>query len=493
MNILFVHSVERRVSRDKPTKSSRIQLGISYISAVLKRAGHSTELLVLSSEDEAQALALAVDKVRRRSPAVVALTCVSSQYPFIDKVAREIRRARPETALVIGGPHASLAPGQVATSVYDAICIGEGEYPMSELVAQLATGKRPAGIQNLWLRRQDGSMEKNRARPFLQDLDELPFPDRDMWTPWIDDTDFEAPPVLLGRGCPCICTYCSNHALSKLADGRYVRFRSPGKIVEEIKGVRGQLPKDKPYVYLEVETIALDKGWALKMCEALRCYNATLPEPLKYHCNFRIMPQSLDEEIFRALAAANVCRLNIGLEAGSERVRREALKRNYSNEDFLKAVDLARRNGMAINLFNMIGVPGETLQDHMETVRLNREARPSLSYTSIFYPYPGTELYKVCEERGLIPRNLDTSREREHPVLDLPEFPRRDVQKAYDLFEWRIYKGIWPLHVRLRKLIRKYIAKSTLGNAAFTALMPIWRFLSKISGIDRSFGRNVPG
>ncbi len=491
MNILFIHSVERPLSRTRPINFSQAQSGISYISAVLKQNGHSTSLLVLCSEREGHSLALATRSVKERLPDVVALTCVYSQYSFIESIAREIRRIRPEVHLVIGGPHVSLNPEVAAASVYDAVCIGEGEYPMSELITQLSSGQRPSDIRNLWLRKEDGSMERNPTRPFLHSLDELPYPDWDMWTQWVNDTSSQSPAVLLGRGCPHICTYCSNHDLSRLADGRYVRFRSPENIIGEIEQLRRRYLKDDQYVYLEVETIAVNKAWALELCEALRRYNNTLSEPIGYHCNYRITPQSLDEEIFRALAAANFRRLNIGLEAGSERVRREVLKRNYSNNDFRRAVDLARGNGMEINLFNMIGIPGETLDDHMETVRLNHEARPNSSYTSVFFPYPGTELHRTCEKRGLLAADVDVSRERKQASLDLPEFPRRKIQMAYDLFDWRIHKD-WPLHVRLRKLMRHYVQKSTVVDCVFKALLPVWRSLSKTFRIDTSFGRNRP-
>lgn len=241
MYIFFVDSIERGISRQRPLRFCQIQLGISYVSSVLKRRGHSTELPVLSSESAKPSLAQAALVMVERTPDVVAFTWVSTQYPFIDSVAREIRRVRPEAYLVIGGPHASLNPQEPAASVYDAVCIGEGEDATDELVAQLASGERPSGIRNMWLRQATGSMEKNPARPFRQDLDTLPLPDREMWLPWIDEESLDLPSVLLGRGCPYSCTYCSNHAVRRLASGAYVRFRSPASIIDEIDEVRRAL------------------------------------------------------------------------------------------------------------------------------------------------------------------------------------------------------------------------------------------------------------
>lgn len=492
MRVLFVDSVERGISRAKPLRLCQIQLGISYLSSILKRDGHSTELLVLSSERPAAALAHAAEAARRSQPDVVAFTCVSTQYPFIDDVARTIKRALPGAYLVIGGPHASLSPEAPAQSVFDAVCIGEGDEAMSELVAELAAGRRPSRIANMWHKGADGSVERNPTRPFLQDLDRLPLPDRGMWLPWIHHSHFDTPSILLGRGCPHSCAYCSNHALRRLASGAYVRYRSPASIVEEIDEVARRFLRADRCIYLEVETIGFDKKWTLELCDALRRYNETLARPLKFFCNYRVSPRSLDPEVFRALAAAGFGRLNIGLESGSERVRRDVLRRDYSNRDFFRAVQLARGSGIEVNLFNMIGIPGETLDDHLETVRLNREVRPSYSYTSIFFPYPGTDLHRACAERGLISGGVDVRLERVRPALDLPEFPRRQVQRAYDLFEWRISEGRWPLHVRLRRLVRGYIYKSPAVDSVYRKLLPAWTLASRVLKIDRSYGDNRP-
>lgn len=491
MKVMFVFSVERGPSLRTPVISfGGIPLGISYISAVLRHAGFSTDLVVLRSENQQASLSLMAEKMQTCRPSIVAFTCVSSQYPFIRRVAEMIKHQWPQVFLILGGPHVSLNAEDCARAPFDALCIGEGEYPMLDLAQKMSASAGVSGIPNLWLAKGDGGFERNPTRPFIQNLDELPFPDRDMWLPWIDASDCDPPSILLGRGCPYLCTYCCNHALRRLAEGKYVRTRSSSSIVREIEHVRTRYLNGRTYIYLEIETIGVSKNWTIELCEALRQHNATLSSPIRYHVNFRIDKKSLDPAIFRALASAGCCRINIGLESGSERVRREILRRDYSNEDFLTAVKMARDHGLEINLFNMVGIPGETPPDHMETVRLNRDVRPNLSYTSIFFPYPGTELHRVCEERGLLRERIDTRRERMRAALDLPEFPRRSVQRAYDLFDWRIHKGQWPMHVRMRKLLRLLIAKSPLLDRGFSLLLPLWRRIALAGLVNRSYGRN---
>jgi anaerobic magnesium-protoporphyrin IX monomethyl ester cyclase len=491
MKVLFVYSVELGPSLRSPLHNfGQMQFGISYISAVLKRAGVGTKLVVLTSESEPASLSLAAEVMRDYDPDIIAFTCVATQFPFMDKVARLAKRSWPGKYLIVGGPHVSLNPEEPLRSVFDAVCLGEGEHAMLELVEQLQAGRQPDGISNLWLKCADGSVQRNGTRPFIADLDALPFADHELWLPWIHGTEPACPPILLGRGCPYLCTYCSNHALRSLAPGKYVRFRTPGSIMEEIRYVLAKFPCDAPSLSLWVETIGVHKQWTLDLCAALQQLNRSLPQPATFDTNLRVTAQTLDPMLFRALASANFRNVNIGLEAGSERVRKDILKRNYSNGQFLRAVQLAHENGLQVNVFNMIGIPGETMADHLETVRLNRESRPTLSFTSIFFPYPGTELYRVCEQRGLLTAPIDARKERKKAALDLPEFPRRAVQRAYDLFDWRIHKGHWPLHVRIRKLARHYAGKFKLTERIVPRVLPVWRGLAKLGLINRSFGRN---
>jgi radical SAM superfamily enzyme YgiQ (UPF0313 family) len=147
------------------------------------------------------------------------------------------------------------------------------------------------------------------------------------------------------------------------------------------------------------------------------------------------------------MSKAHVSFIHIGLESGSERVRREILHRNYSNEDVIRTVTQARAQGLRVSLFNLIGIPGETVADFEMTVRMNRICRPDWHYTSIFYPYPGTRLHSLCENRGLLGDRFGKGRvERVSAIIDLPEFPRRKIEKNYTWFDYSIYKGIKPLY-----------------------------------------------
>jgi len=451
MNILFVYSLYDVALPFKPLMlPEEIQFGISYISSVLKSHGHTTKLLVLSRywrrENE--------DRIKQCfydfQPAVVCFTAVYSEYDFIIDVARYIRRIAPDICLMVGGAHVSLNADDKMDD-FDVMCIGEGEYPVLEFVSQLEKGKSPQGISNLWIKKGT-HIERNPIRPFLQNLEELPFPDRQMWEEWVEMRPGSRETVMLGRGCPFTCTYCCNHALKRLAPGEYVRFRSPDSIVSEIEELAEKYAQ-KREIYLEVETIGLNKEWALELCSKLEGLNKRLRYPLTFGANLRIMPNLDLKSIFNAFKKSNFRFVNIGLESGSERVRQQVLKRYYSNENIIKAVKLARDYDLEVAFLNLVGLPGETLSDFKETVRINRQCLPDWSGMSIFFPYPGTELYSLCKKQKLLKKNILGKMERGRAVLDLPGFSKKQIENSYAWFEYLIYKGHRPLHKLLLKTI----------------------------------------
>ena len=307
MKIMFIYSLDDTQSISKPLRSwSSMQFGISYISSILKADGHQTQLIVLGSNNYWRDSIKILDTFMGEfSPQLICITAVSSQYHFVKKIADVIKSQWPDKYIVVGGVHATLNPAEVISDSFDAVCIGEGEYPILELCRQIEADAIPHGIANLWIKFADGRIEKNSSRPFLPDIDSLPFPDRTIWTPWIKEQLGAELAVLLGRGCPYDCTYCCNHAIKKVAPGKYVRFRSPGNIIKEVTFLHATYPIQSR-IYFEVESIALNKTWLMEFCKQLEAFNATIDNFISYGCNFRISPQSIDENIFLFLKNARL-------------------------------------------------------------------------------------------------------------------------------------------------------------------------------------------
>jgi radical SAM superfamily enzyme YgiQ (UPF0313 family) len=481
MNILFIYSFNNIQSPIKPLQTpEQIHFGISYLSAFLKKHRHNTKLIILSRMSGKKNKQFIDKAIGEFAPKLVCFTTVATEYPFVADIAKYIKSQYKDIYLAIGGAHASLNPETVLLDDFDALCIGEGEYAMLELVSQLEKGELPSGIPNLWFKRCS-HIEKNATRPFLQDVDSLPFLDREMWQEWIDAEPGARPSILLSRGCPFQCTYCCNHAFRKLAQGTYVRFRSPDNIIGEIKEIVARFPTTKA-IALEAETVGINQEWAIELCAKLQDFNSSRKQPLSFEANLRITPNMKLERMFDAFKKSNIQSISIGLESGSERVRYKILKRNYLNKHIIDAVALAKKYGLGVNLFNLIGLPGETLDDFKETVRMNRICLPDQCYTSIFFPYPGTDLHFLCKEMGLLDNPLDVRLERTKAILDLPEFSRKQIQKSYVWFDYYVYKGHKPLYRLLAKVFSSRI-KANYYLTYFYRMFTRLSFLKKIKNI----------
>ncbi len=463
MNVVFVYSLDDVQSAKTPLRTQeQIQFGISYISSFLKKHHHNTKLIVLSKFFKNTYKAIIDEYVKDFSPKLICFTAVSSEYNFIATVAKYVKSHYPGIYLLIGGCHVSLNPDNILADDFDALCVGEGEKPTLDLISQLEKNVLPSAIPNLWIKHNYG-IEKNLTRPFLQDLDDLPFPDRGMWQGWIKEQVGARISILLGRGCPFECAYCCNSALKKISSGSYVRLRSIDNILAEIENIVSIYPEKKE-IYFEVESFGINTSWAINLCNKLKDFNETVKSPLSFGVNLRVAAGLDYEGLFFALRSANFNFINIGLESGSEKMRREVLNREYSNADIVSVVRLARKFGLKVNIFNMIGMPGETYHDFKETVKVNRICQPDIHMTGIFFPYQGTRLYALCKEKGLLKNKFNNELERRNAVLGLPGFSKKQIQKCYFWFDYDVYKGHKPLFkLLLRAAVLRFKANPYLN------------------------------
>jgi radical SAM superfamily enzyme YgiQ (UPF0313 family) len=193
-----------------------------------------------------------------------------------------------------------------------------------------------------------------------------------------------------------------------------------------------QYPEIK-VINFDDDIFILNKKWLVEFCEEY-------PEKigLPFACN--INPAGFDRKTAKMLAKAGCVEVKIGLESGSERLRREILKRPSKEHLITEAFAAAQDAGIRAWSFNMIGIPAETKEEMLMTAKLNARVRPYIIRCAIFFPYEGTDLYHYAVEHKLIQeeRAEKLSSHLEDTVLDMPQLPRVEILKFKTMFKWYV-------------------------------------------------------
>jgi radical SAM superfamily enzyme YgiQ (UPF0313 family) len=436
--------------------------GIMHLSSALKAAGHRVELAVASHQDP-------VAIAREFQPEVVAYSVITGSQRYYLGINRRLKAEMPGVFSVFGGPHPTFFPEMVEEEGVDGICRGEGEEALVELVNALhSDGPMAVMALDNWSfpRNEEGQtigVIANPVRPYVQDLDSLPFPDRALvYERHTVAARSKIKHFLTGRGCPYNCTYCFNHALSEIYRGKGRRFRqhSVDRVVEEVRWVRDHYPLE--FVVFVDDTFVLSADWLAEFAER---YPREVGLP--FFCNTRA--NLVNAEQVRLLKEAGCHCVSMGIEAASDRLRNDLLKRRMSREQILEAARLIREGGLHFTTTNMVGLPTSTLADDLDTLELNAETRPAYAHVFIFQPYPRTELGEFTREQGWMVGTFDDIGEVawDHSVLEFDEEHKRGLSVLQRFFAIGVE---WPWLVPLIKRLMKWP-----DNRLFWIVNKLWK------------------
>lgn len=428
-----------------PNWKGSFHFGVAWISAVLKEAGHRTSLIHLTRRISEVDF---VRTVQRGLPTdLLAFSSTTNEYSYVRQMASWAKR-HFDIPTVCGGTHATIAPEDaISARGIDMICLGEGEQTLLELCEHLERGEDIANIRSLWIKR-DGTVIKNSVRPLIEELDRLPFPDREVFhCNTLEEMEERRLTVLASRGCPYNCTYCCNRAIRQQYPNpkRYFRFRSVENVVAEIEAALDRYPAIERVIFHD-DILTVDKEWFATFSTEYR-RRIGLP----FACNSRA--NLMDDTMARQLREAGCVRVNMGIESGNDYIRTEILNRKMSCEQIVRAFAVCKRHGMRTYSFNMVGLPLEGMPAMLDTIKLNAQISPAEIQTSIFYPYPRTELYRLCLERGLLRGQETLDNYFEDTILRLDTIGRKQILfvRAYFPQLVRLYSWLQRLPKWMRE------------------------------------------
>jgi len=367
-----------------------ISHGLASLSAAAKAEGFEINLIDLRALDDWDHFR---EVLRERAPDVVAVTMMSVDYNPARRVVAIAKEINPECTTVIGGPHVTIAlEDSLRIPDVDYMVTREGEVTFPKLLHAI----------------QDGNPPPHRVlRGQTPDLDAIPFSDRDLfldeWHRWGYETDSPEVPfvdelpapfatIIAGRGCLYHCAFCKPG--EDYLFGRRTRKRSVDNVIDEIRGL--VTAHHIASLMFHDDCLTEDRKWVTEFTEKYIAQGFKMP----FFCQSRADIIVKHEDMVARMMEAGLRGYFIGFESGSDRVLR-FIRKGTTVEQNLEAARICRKYGISIWANYMMGLPTETKEEVMATVRMMKEIDPDYYSPAFFTPHPGTELYDYVVEHNL--------------------------------------------------------------------------------------------
>ncbi|MBN2407449.1 MAG: cobalamin-dependent protein [Elusimicrobia bacterium] len=424
-------------------KMSMLPLGLAYIGAALEKnyevrildclaEGYGTEREL---EDGLILIGLEPGQIERRirdfGPDLVGISCLlSAQAGNSHETARIVKTVSADIITVMGGAHPSALPEVVLEDGnVDFAVIGEGEAVLSRLISSLNAREPLAGIDGLAYK-ENGSVRVNPKTTYIEDLDSLPYPARHL-VPTDKYFSINKPlgyltrrkpslSVVTSRGCPAKCVFCSIHNIW----GRKYRYRSAENVLDEIEFLL------KKYGIRELQFV--DDNLTMNRERAKKIFSGMIERKfnLLWTTPNGVAAWTLDDEMLGLMKKSGCYKLSLAVESGDEHVLHDIICKPVDLEKIPGLVKKIRKLGMGVDVFFIIGLPGETVDSMKKSLAFARSLAPDNLGIFIASPHPGTRLWDICVEKGYISRDIDFRNIRSRKItIETEDFTAADVAR----------------------------------------------------------------
>jgi len=405
MKAVLVNPPDIFVAKEKALKRSRTTkgifskgqppLGLAYVAAALERAQHEVQIIdCMGSEMTWQEICETLEK---SNPDIVGITALTATLQSAFEIARKSKEFFSKVPVIIGGHGAYKIEEAILkrNKDVDIIVRGEGEETIVDLAESIKSKRSLKEISGICFRRGRDDVTINPARPFITDLDSLPFPSRHLlpMESYISEQlpsvlgkeTFKATPLVSSRGCPFLCVFCASTNFY----GHKWRPRSPENVVAEI----GHLYQNYKKLGLSGYTFADDNFLAdpdrvVKICDLL--IDCGLSH-LKWICEARV--SSADEKVFSKMHEAGCRVVAFGIESGNDEVLK-SIRKGITKDMVRRAVKMAKSTGLKIWGYFLIGLPKDTEETIKETIAFSKELDLDVNAFHPVFVYPGTDTGK---------------------------------------------------------------------------------------------------
>lgn len=384
-------------------------LGIAYLSAVLKKAGFTTDL-VFSEQLKASETTLRkalykseemyCDEILETNPGLIVFSSSTDTYQRDLNLARLIKIKSPSIPIIFGGIHPTSVPENVVSeTAVDYVCVGEGEGAMVDIATAIRDGKSTTGIPNIWTKK-DGKIFRNDVRPLINNLDELPFYDKELFAK-NNVLHFSGKfyGVLAGRGCYNRCSYCYNSAwkdLYKPVSPKYLRFRSVDSVIEELIYAKENYKID--YIHFHDDILFYGREW---MDDFLTKYKKYINLPL--NCN--LYAKFVTDDLMAKFkdATNGDCSVALAVESVNYETRKNLFDRTETDEQIINALNILKRHHIYTSSHVIVSLPieGEKEQLVDTAVFFNKYKINLVTFFPLRY-YPNLKITNMSFEKGVL-------------------------------------------------------------------------------------------
>ncbi|MDX2171039.1 MAG: radical SAM protein, partial [Deltaproteobacteria bacterium] len=423
-------------------------LGIEALAAWVRRAGHQPEVVYearpFSSGSGTDSRLLAkllepspeetAERVVATRPDVVAFTSYSVTHRWSVEVARAVKR-RQSVPIVFGGPHVSAAPERAIREwAIDAVVEGEGEEALVDLVECAAGGRfTRTDVANCTFKGELGPI-RNRVRPLLADLDQLPWAEKDGFYATVPAFEHELY-VVSRRGCPFRCSFCEYSTFPKQYPGeKPVRRRSVPHLIAELAHwkARGKVRK----IFFWDAIFTLDPKW---MAEFAAAYRREIGIPFECYTH----PHTMTRDMARWLGEAGCIMVRVGVQSVNSDTL-AAVDRKGDRDKVVQTLAHLTEFGVPYSVDHIIGLPGEGAADQLDALHFYAEVQPKRIVTHWMTYFPGTTALDHARARGLLDE-ADIDRIMEGDVGPGYMFGGNSHTEFRDQAELRHLSGVFDL------------------------------------------------
>lgn len=436
--MLLINPPVRKVIEKRYDAPDFPHIGLAYVASYL--ASKDIECHVIDAKFEKLIFDDIIAKIKTINPDIIGLTAFTLEIENAALFAQAVKK-QFQAFVVIGGIHATVLPGETLREFesFDALVFGEGEITLHELVEAYEAGSSFESIRGVAYR-HNNKIIVNDNRPHIEDIDALPVPD------WSLFPKAEEYPLMSSRGCPFKCIFCAN------PNGRKPRLKSAQNFAAEVFQVVEKFAPKKLVFFDEIFT--LDKVRTHQILDLFISYD--LAGKVEWYTSSHM--NCLNYELMLKMKEAGCISLGIGFESGNEDILR-SLKKGVSKKRGLRVVKWAKKAGLPIDAYFILGHPDETKKTAWETIKFAGKLNTEFTTLGIMVPFPGTRVAEWAAEGKhgyrLIANKWSDYNKQLGNAIEFEHLSRFDLEKL-QLIGY-LYVLIKNMRIRdLRRFIFKY-------------------------------------